>query len=194
MDGCTVSPDKHKISDHPPPSSGRAISRRETRWLASLQLWAAAVLRHLSVKEADIGAAVLSVFDRVKQQWAAFEPPVDVPACTARRRWIASALLHLAAEHRRATGGAQPAKQTASPAPMSVIALEPREILSVAGLLRRFKRGSAVARWRVWLAWEVDGATIPEIALQEGLGRQTVRRLLERAQRDIAMDLAAGVL
>jgi hypothetical protein len=166
-----------------------AIPQQDARWLASLHFWAGALVRSLRVAEADITALVLEAFAQVKNEWATFQPPEDLPPGTARRRWIAQILFCCAAEYRRAKRRTRrEGRQQEEGSDADGVAAEPQErMLTVRSLLRRYERASTVERWRVWLAREIDGATTYEIARQEGRTRARVDRLLELARRDFAI-------
>src|SRR5262245_14918879 len=85
------------------PADGEgAMTRQDVQWLASLQYWAAALVRGFRVAEADIADVVLRAFARVKIEWPTFQAPEDMGEGTARRRWIAQILFRYAGEHRRA--------------------------------------------------------------------------------------------
>jgi DNA-directed RNA polymerase specialized sigma24 family protein len=177
------------------------MSRHDIRWLAGLQLWAGAIVRSLHVAEADIADLVLEAFARVKNEWSRFKAPEDIPARTARRRWIAQLLFRIAAEYRRTKRRAPDHETPGTEAPgnearaaeraADETAAEPQDgMITVRGLRRRFRRTTPAERLRVWIAREIDGAPLTEIALQEGRTLTKVYRLLELARRDFAVALA----
>ena len=193
MDTCILSGEQVQfLATSGPPAQvpSRLLPRRDARWLVSLQFWAGGILRRLHIAEADITPLVLEAFAQAAAQWSTFEPPEELPARIARRRWIAGLLFRLVAEHRRASRPArEPERRSRARATEEAAAGQDERMLIARSLLRRFKRGTTVVRWRIWLAREVDGVVPSEIACQEGRSVSRVRSLLERARRDLEVSL-----
>ena len=52
------------------------------------------------------------------------------------------------------------------------------------------QRTTSADRWRAWIAHEVDGVSVAEIARQEGRPRATIYNLLRLARQDFAAAMA----
>lgn len=170
----------------PPAAAGLSASTKGARWLADMQLWGASVLRGFGVREQHLARMVLEVFAQLAAEWSRFQPPDELPARTARRRWMASSLLRRAAEDRAARRGAPPGVVPPAAGPAREVAAgAPQPGSTGRDLLRWLERATTPARWRVWLARVVDDLPASEIARQEGCSFARVRRRLDLAQRDL---------
>ncbi len=69
-------------------------------------------------------------------------------------------------------------------------ATSPEAHVSARETLRRLQRSTSPDRWRAWIAHEVDGVPVAEIARQEGRPRATIYNLLRLARQDFAAAMA----
>ena len=176
----------------PPPSTPAPparLSQEDADWLETLRPWAKAITRRNGVRAADAEDAVQEAFSRAATEWAAFVPPPEVPARSARRRWITGHLLR-AARRVQSAGGRVRAREVPDDAIDEAHTAESHEgAVSAREVLRTLEQTTSPERWRAWIAHEVDGVPIGEIARQEGRTRATIYNLLRLAREDFAAAL-----
>lgn len=129
-------------------------------------------------------------FARVAVEWAGFVASDELPARTARRRWIADVLVRVARRLRdkayRDRGHAPYGLERAA----DVVGTPSHEgPVAARELLRGLEAATTAERWRMWVAHEVDAVAVPEIARQEGRAVATVYNQLRLARRDLAAAL-----
>jgi RNA polymerase sigma factor (sigma-70 family) len=154
---------------------------------AMLRPWAVKMARYLGarpVEEEDITQEALLLAAR---DLGSFLAPLDVPRETALRRWIVGILAHVLEAHRDHARRHQPA-------PHDPASVDPRGRTEARAVLRHllqtFPSATTPERWRVWLAREVDGVPVAEIARQEGAPESTIYNRLRLARVDLAAMLA----
>ncbi len=174
-----------------PPSSARSsLPEGEAAWLASLRPWAMSLAGRLGVNDSDRDDVVQEAFTRVAVEWGAFVAPDELPARTARRRWIADLVVQSARRIR------SKAERTRARVPYrleqaaNVVGTASHEgPIAARELLRALEGATTAERWRMWLAHEVDEVEVAEIARQEGRQVATVYNQLRLARRDLAAAL-----
>jgi len=144
----------------------------------------------LGVNDSDREDVVQEAFTRAAIEWAAFVPSAELPAQTARRRWLADLLVQLA---RRLRGKADRARARAPyglDRAAHVIGAQSHEgPIAAREQLRRLQGATTPERWRTWVSHEVDQVAVSEIARQEGCAAATVYNHLRLARRDLAAAL-----
>lgn len=174
----------------PPPPSRTTIPPGDTAWLASLRPWATAFVGSLGVNDTDREDVVQEAFTRAAIEWATFTAPDELPAHTARRRWLADLLVQAA---RRLRGKADRLRARAPyglERAANVIGAESHEgPIAAREQLRRLRVATTPERWRMWVSHEVDNTSVAEIARQEGRPVATVYNHLRLARRDLATAL-----
>ena len=161
---------------------------------ASLRPWALAMARRLGARSGEDEDATQEALLRAARDLDTFLAPLDVPRETALRRWIVGILAHVLSEARD--------KAKRLPVPMSQLQHAPRYASSpdahartearaeLRHLMRTFPGATSPERWRTWLAFEVDGVPVAEIARQEGAPEATIYNRVRLARRDLAAMLA----
>ena len=167
-----------------PPSS---VDPSDVAAFGSLRPWALTMARRLGAREAEAEDATQEALLRAARDLDTFLAPLDVPRETALRRWIVGILAHVLSEHR--------AKDLRRPRPVRVAnealgGADPRGALEARAelrhLLQRFPGATSPERWRAWLAFEVDGVPVVEIARQEGAPEGTIYNRVRLARQDLA--------
>ena len=148
----------------------------------------------LGLNKADGEDAVQEAFERIVVAWASFSPTPELPERSARRRWIAGHLLSEGRRIRRARRRAEARELPADREGHVSIAASPEAHVSARETLRTLQCCTSPDRWRVWIAHEVDGVPVAEIARQEGRPRATIYNLLRLARRDFAAAIARDAL
>ena len=199
-------------AEGPPAAAGRAMSRRDAVWLAGMQLWAGAVLLTFGVRNEHIRDLVLEAFARVKADWPLFVAPRELAPETARRRWVAQVLLQHGASHLRAQSVEMESRAAPYPSALRALYLDEARAGAVApGLhdqaapsaahgvvtacepLRWLESKTTPRRWRMWLAYHIDGVHSQEVARQERCSRAHFVRELELARNDLQLACAREV-
>ena len=146
--------------------------------------------RRLGVGTADLEDVVQETFARAAIFWHRFVDPVDMPLRTARRRWIARIVLNITRELRRSIRNRREHETQESEHPVETVGIESHEaLISAQELLQRLELTTTPQRWRIWVAYEVDGVESAEICRQEGIPLSTVHNLLRLAREDMAAAL-----
>ncbi len=130
-------------------------------------------------------------FERIVAEWASFSPTPELPERSDRRRWIAGHLLNAGRRIREAGRRIQKRELPAGGSGQaSVATTSPEARVSARETLRSLQRTTSPDRWRAWIAHEVDGVSVAEIARQEGRPRATIYNLLRLARRDFIAAMA----
>ncbi len=129
-------------------------------------------------------------FERIVTDWATFAPAPELPERSARRRWIAGELLNAGRRVREVGRRIQKRELPAGGSGHASVATSPEARVSARETLRSLQRTTSPDRWRAWMAHEVDGVSVAEIARQEGRPRATIYNLLRLAREDFAAALA----
>lgn len=167
-----------------PPSPG-ATSPAIGPSLERLRAWATGTARRLGAPSPE--DATQEAFLRAIRSADTFAPAPDVPHEVALRRWIAGILGHVVVDAWRAENRAEKARPPSSDAdPFG--AFEARAALRY--VLRTFPRATTAERFRVWLACDVDGMTLAEMARQEGAPEGTIATRLRLARQDLETMIA----
>jgi RNA polymerase sigma-70 factor (ECF subfamily) len=175
----------------PPATEQSSIPQEDATWLASLRPWAGAIARRVGVNASDCEDVVQEAFTVAAIQWSAFVAPADLPARTARRRWIAHVLLRIARRFRGKASRARARESHDLERAANVIGAASHEgPVSARELLRELEGTTTAERWRVWVSYEVDQVAVAEIARQEGRPVATIYTRLRRARQDLAAALA----
>ncbi len=129
-------------------------------------------------------------FERIVAEWASFSPTPELPERSDRRRWIAGHLLNAGRRvrdvGRRILKRELPADRSAHGSAVT----SPEARVSARETLRSLQRTTSPDRWRAWIAHEVDGVSVAEIARQEGRPRATIYNLLRLARQDFVAAMA----
>jgi len=146
----------------------------------------------LGINATDREDVVQEAFTCAAIEWESFVAPDDLPAQTARRRWLAQLLVKVArrlrdkAQRTRARARAPYGLERAA----AVIgAASHEDPIAARELLRSLGSATSPERWRMWVSREVDDIPVPEIARQEGRPVATVYNCLRLARRDLARAL-----
>ncbi len=129
-------------------------------------------------------------FERIVADWASFAPTPELPERSARRRWIAGQLLNAGRRVRETRRRIQSHELPAGGSGHTSGAASPEVRVSARETLRSLQRTTSPDRWRAWIAHEVDGVPVAEIARQEGRPRATIYNLLRLARQDFAAAMA----
>ena len=178
----------------PPPGGGggggggasRApLTPEELAWIESKRSWALSFMMRAGVSKHDAEDAVQDAFVRLLRDWASFVHDPTLPEGTARLRWIALYLFR--ASHRIRESRQRTERRELVPED-EPIAIDPApradQALSARQLLPFLQHSTSAERWRAWLAHEVDGVPVREIARQERRPAATIYNLLRCARLD----------
>jgi DNA-directed RNA polymerase specialized sigma24 family protein len=175
----------------PPVAKQSTISREDAAWLDSLRPWARGIARRVGVNDSDREDVVQEAFTVAAIQWSAFVARADVPARTARRRWLAEVLFRIAYSFRGKANRARTRESRGFEGAENVTGATSHEgPISARELLRALEGATTAERWRVWVAYEIDEVAVPEIARQEGRTVPTIYTLLRLARKSFAAALA----
>ncbi len=145
----------------------------------------------LGLRAHDGEDAVQEAFERIVADWASFSPTPELPERSDRRRWIAGHVLNAGRRVREARRRIQSRELPAGGSGHTAGATTSPEVrVSARETLRSLQRSTSPDRWRAWIAHEVDGVPVAEIARQEGRPRATIYNLLRLARQDFAAAMA----
>ena len=173
-----------------PPSRPPELDQEDVAWLESLRRWGQRLVGRLGLRGADGEDAVQEAFERIVVDWASFSPTPEVPERSDRRRWIAGHLLNAGRRVREARRRIQSRELPAGGSGHGFLATSPEARVSAREVLRSLQCTTSPDRWRAWIAHEVDGVPVAEIARQEGRPRATIYNLLRLARQDFAAAIA----
>lgn len=162
--------------------------------LATLRPWALKMARYFGARADDREDVVHDAFVRAARDLGYFLAPLDVPRETALRRWIVGILANVVLEHQRRARRASKRSSGVAPDDLDAergdhgAAVEARADLR--RILQAFPAETSPERWRAWLASEVDGVPVAEIARQEGSPESTIYNRLRLAREDLAAMLS----
>ena len=175
----------------PPPSRPTELDQEEAAWLESLRPWGQRLVGRLGLRAHDGEDAVQEAFERIIAEWASFSPTPELPERSDRRRWIAGHLLNAGRRVREAGRRIQNRELPAGGSGhASGATTSPEARVSARETLRSLQRTTSPDRWRAWIAHEVDGVSVAEIARQEGRPRATIYNLLRLARQDFTAAMA----
>lgn len=180
-------------SDRPPPPTDPAGA---VAYLLRLAPFVVRRLQRLGVPNRDVEDVAQQVLIVALRKWQSFMSPPDVLESLARRRWVFAITWHCALAYRRS--GArnmilllQPDDPRLDPndhgAPDTDRRIDASRALEA---LTGPRLETSPERWRVFLAFEVDGMPLHAIARLEGLPLGTVASRLRSARRDLQEALA----
>ena len=173
-----------------PPAAPGPLSQEDAAWLVSLRPWATTLVQRLWVSDSDRDDVVQETFLLIASEWSAFVPPPDLPAQTARLRWVTGLLFRMARRFRDRAHRARARAPYRLEQATDVIGAPSHEgPISARELLRGLEAATTPERWRVWVAHEVDGVPVPELARQEARSEPAIYNTLRLARRDLAAAL-----
>ena len=156
------------------------LTEREARWLVSLLYWGTVLLCRFRTPHALLDSALQEAFNLAAIRWRNFPSSSDLPPRIARRRWLALILFEIAERYRNTID---------LPRCEPIAADRPETMLSVEHFIARLPRFPDPEQWRIWIAREVDGVDLPEIARQEGRSCENVCTQLLIARNDLVRGL-----
>ncbi len=159
-------------------------------WLESLRPWGRRLVGRLGLRDHDGEDAVQEAFERIVADWASFSPTPELPERSDRRRWIAGHLLNAGRRVREGRRRIQNRELPADRSGHGSAVTSPEARVSARETLRSLQRTTSPDRWRAWIAHEVDGVSVAEIARQEGRPRATIYNLLRLARQDFVAAMA----
>ncbi|MFO0588810.1 MAG: sigma-70 family RNA polymerase sigma factor [Polyangiaceae bacterium] len=175
--------------------------------------WAQGMAWKLGARHGTIEDVVQEVFARATRYAHSFNPSPDAPRDIAERRWLLAILTRvIARQHARAAHNPLDLRARvrdlrrdgdgrayADPDDESDL-MDPKENHGeriavqhdATGILRRFYEATRdrPEQWRAWIAFEVDGVPVKEIARQEGTSTMTIYTRIRLAREDLAAMLA----
>jgi DNA-directed RNA polymerase specialized sigma24 family protein len=155
--------------------------------------WRSSLVGRLGLRAHDGEDAVQEAFERIVAEWASFSP---TPRCPSARTGAAGspATCGRQTAGRRIRDRRRSIQSRELPADRSdqdsaVTSHETR--VSAREIVRSLQCTTSPDRWRAWIAHEVDGVPVAEIARQEGRPRASIyNNLLRLARQDFAAAMA----
>lgn len=149
------------------------------------------MLLRFGVPDRDVEDVAQEVLITSHRKWSSFDAPLEGSQRSARRSWVLAIAWRTAGSyHRNALRGPvlleNPDDTSLDPGDHDTPDTERQIDLRRMGvILTELECATTTARWSIFVAYEIEGLDLPQIAKREGLPSGTVSNRLRLARRDL---------